>query len=64
MEMIRVSVTTTRLEPPAIRNERLDWHGLTEAEQLDVAMYRDDLLPLHRCQVRAQVYLRRHCGAA
>jgi hypothetical protein len=63
MEMIRVSVTTTRLEPPAIRNERIDWHGLTDAEQRDVAMYRDDLLSFQGCQVRAQVYLRRHCGA-
>jgi len=55
--------TRTRLEPPAIRNERQDWHALSEREQQDVELY---LLmgevPLHTISQRARVYLQRHYG--
>jgi hypothetical protein len=63
MEMIRVSVTTTRTEPPAIRNERLDWHALTNEEQHQVLAWKGGHFDLDMCRVRAKKYLERHCGA-
>lgn len=50
------------VQPPVIRNERVDWHALTNMEQHQVLAWKNGL-DINQCSLRARKFLERHHGA-